>query len=272
MRFHKPIGILLLLWPTLWALWIAAHGFPSIKNLVIFVMGVVFMRAAGCVINDVADRQFDLYVARTKNRPITTGKISPKNALILFIVLCLMAFALVLFTNKPTILLAICAVLIATGYPFAKRYTHWPQVLLGIAFSFSIPMAFTAETGKLSIVALILMLANIAWTIAYDTQYAMTDRSDDMKIGIKSTAILFGVYDRIMVGLFQSIAILLLMLVGVLESFSISYFAAIFIAFLFMLYQHYLIARREPKKCFQAFLNNQWVGLVVFLGICFALL
>lgn len=269
MRFHKPIGIALLLWPTLWALWIAAHGFPSIKNLFIFVCGVVLMRAAGCVINDFADRQFDRHVARTNQRPLTAGLVSPKNALILFFILCAVAFVLVLFTNILTILIAVFACLIAILYPFAKRYTHWPQLVLGIAFSFSIPMAFAAETGSISWLAGILMLANIAWTISYDTEYAMTDRADDMKIGIKSTAVLFGCYDRLMIGLFQSVTILLLILLGLLLSFSLIYFIAVFAAILLMLYQQILIANRVPEQCLRAFSNNQWVGMAIFIGILF---
>lgn len=267
MRFDKPIGTLLLLWPALWALWIAAHGFPNIKNLFIFIFGVILMRAAGCIINDVADRKFDLNVARTKSRPLTSGKISTRESLILFFILCTIAFILVLFTNKLTILLSFFAVIAAMIYPFMKRYTHWPQLFLSIAFSFSIPMAFAAETNHVSFIAWILMFANMVWIIAYDTQYAMTDREDDLKIGIKSTAILFGKYDRIMIALFQFGFIFLLCVVGFLEKFSAVYFIAIFIAILFFIYQQILISKQEPLNCLQAFLNNGWVGMIIFLGI-----
>jgi len=267
MRFHKPIGTLLLLWPALWALWIAARGFPNIKNLFIFIFGVILMRAAGCVINDVADRKFDLNVTRTKLRPLTSGKISTRESIILFFILCIIAFVLVLFTNKLTILLSFCAVVSAIIYPFMKRYTHWPQLFLGIAFSFSIPMAFAAETNHVSFIAWILMFANILWTIAYDTQYAMTDREDDLKIGIKSTAILFGKYDRVMIALFQFGFICLLCILGFVEKFLSIYFIAICIAILFFIYQQILISKREPSNGLRAFLNNWWVGMIIFLGI-----
>ncbi len=267
MRLHRPIGILLLLWPTLWALWIAAAGFPSVKNLCIFVIGVVLMRSAGCVINDFADRKFDAHVARTKNRPLATGVVSARGAIILFVALCAIAFVLVLFTNALTVLLAFFAVLTAAIYPFMKRFTHWPQLILGIAYSFSIPMAFAAETQKISFFAGILMLANILWAIAYDTQYAMVDREDDLKIGIKSTAVLFGKYAQLIIGLFQCVVIAVLCLLGYWESFSAVYFGAIFLASLLFIYQQLLISKAEPQKCFKAFLNNQWVGLIVFLGI-----
>lgn len=267
MRFNKPIGTLLLLWPTLWALWIAARGLPSIKNIFIFIVGVILMRAAGCVINDVADRKFDLNVARTKLRPLTSGKISTRESIILFSILCAIAFILVLFTNKLTILLSFFAVIAAIIYPFMKRHTYWPQLFLGIAFSFSIPMAFAAETNHVSFIAWILMCANILWTIAYDTQYAMTDREDDVKIGIKSTAILFGKYDRMMIALFQFGFIFLLCYLGFLEKFSVIYFMSIFITVLFFIYQQILISKRQPSNCLRAFLNNQWVGMIIFLGI-----
>ncbi len=271
MRLHKPIGILLLLWPTLWALWIAAHGIPRLKNLLVFIVGVILMRSAGCVINDFADRKLDLHITRTQSRPLTTGEIPARNAIILFIVLCLLAFILVLLTNLLTIFLAFFAVIIAIIYPFMKRYTNWPQFILGVAFSFSIPMAFAAETGHVPLTAGILMLATIFWTMAYDTQYAMIDRDDDVKIGIKSTAILFGQYDRLMIGLFQYAAIVLLCILGFLESFLFIYFMAVFIAVLLFIYQQLLIANQESKNCFRAFLNNQWVGLIIFMGIIFVL-
>lgn len=270
MRLHKPIGTLLLLWPTLWALWIANKGLPDIKNLCIFVAGVIIMRSAGCVINDYADRDFDGQVSRTKNRPLAMHTITKRNALILFFTLCLMAGILVFFTNSLTILLAVFALMTAVIYPFMKRYTYWPQFILGVAFSFSIPMAFAAETGKLFFITWLLMVTNILWTIAYDTQYAMVDRSDDKKIGIKSTAILFDQYDRLIIGLLQCLVIVFLNIVGLMLSFSYCYFIAVFAAFLLFLYQQYLIAERKPERCFRAFLNNQWVGLLIFVGIVLA--
>lgn len=270
MRFHKPIGILLLLWPTLWALWIAAKGFPSGKNLFIFIGGVVLMRAAGCVINDFADRKLDPHVARTKLRPLAAGEIKPREALILFLILCALAFILVLFTNKLTIILAVFALITAIIYPFMKRHTYWPQFILGVAFSFSVPMAFAAQTGKLFFVTGIVMAINILWTIAYDTQYALVDRTDDIKIGIKSTAILFGKNNQLIIGLFQGTVVALLCMLGFLLSFSIIYFSAVFIVFLLFIYQQRLIAQNNPEKCFRAFLNNQWVGLIVFVGILFS--
>jgi len=268
MRFHKPIGIFLLLWPTLWALWVAAHGFPSMKNLIIFVLGVIFMRAAGCVINDFADRHFDSHVKRTQHRPITTGDISIHSALILFLILCLLAFGLVLLTNPLTIFLAIAAVIVTTIYPFMKRYTHFPQVVLGIAFSFSVPMAFAAQINQLNLMTWVLMLATILWTIAYDTQYAIVDREDDIKIGIKSTAVFFRQYTQWIIGLLQLFVVILLLFVGYHNNLSHNYFISIFIAFLLFFYQHLLMKSRNPKHYFHAFLNNHWVGLVVFLGLC----
>lgn len=270
MRLHKPVGILLLFWPTAWALWIAGNGHPSIKNCIIFIAGVILMRSAGCIINDFADRKYDPHVSRTHTRPIATGAVSPKEAIFLFLMLCLLAFIFVLFTNFLTIILSVFAVMVAFAYPFMKRYTHWPQFVLGIAFSFSIPMAFAAETNHLPIIAFVMMLANILWTVAYDTQYAMVDRSDDLKIGIKSTAILFGDHDLLMIGLFQGGAVMLLVLIGLLKSLSIYYFFGIIATIALFAYQHKLTVKREPKQCFAAFLNNQWVGCVIFIGILFS--
>ena len=214
MRMDKPIGIYLLLWPTLWALWIAAEGVPSIKNLVIFVIGVVLMRAAGCVINDYADRNFDGHVSRTQLRPLASGKVSAREALILFAVLVALSFALVLLTNAITVWLSFGALGVAALYPFMKRYTYYPQVVLGTAFSWGMPMAFTAETGELPAAAWLLLLANVIWTVAYDTYYAMADREDDLKIGVKSTAILFGDADRVIIFGLQGLALLCLLLAG----------------------------------------------------------
>lgn len=267
MRLHKPIGIFLLLWPTLWALWIASHGHPHFKNVIIFVLGVIVMRSAGCVINDFADKDFDLHVTRTKNRPITTGEISKNHALILFLILCAIAFALVLLTNAHTIFLSCLALSIAILYPFTKRFFHCPQMILGVAFSMGVPMAFTAENTAFTKITWLLMLANIFWVILYDTEYAMTDREDDLKIGVQSTAIFFGKYDCVAVGLLQSIMIALLVFLGLSFHLSIMYFIFLTVAAILFFYQQHLMTTRDPQKCFQAFLNNHWVGLIIFLGI-----
>lgn len=267
MRLHKPIGIFLLLWPTLWALWIASHGHPHFKNVIIFVLGVIVMRSAGCVINDFADRNVDLHVTRTKNRPITTGEISKNHALILFLILCAIAFALVLLTNAHTIFLSCLALAIAILYPFTKRFFHCPQMILGVAFSMGVPMAFTAENTAFTKITWLLMLANIFWVILYDTEYAMIDREDDLKIGIKSTALFFGKYDCVVVGLLQIAVLVLLIALGVYLNLLITYFIFLFAAMLLFFYQQYLMMARDPQKCFQAFLNNHWVGLIIFLGI-----
>ena len=269
MRFHKPVGTFLLLWPTLWALWIAGNGHPSFKNVIIFVLGVIFMRAAGCVINDFADRKIDLHVTRTKTRPLTTGVITKKQALILFLSLCAIAFFLVLLTNVLTIILSFFALLTAIIYPFMKRVTHWPQFFLSIAFAWSVPMAFAAQINHVPWMAFLIMLTTIFWVIAYDTQYAMADHDEDIKIGVKSTAILFGRYDRVVIGVLQLMFILFLCIIGALQSFSRIYFITVFAATLLMIYQQMLIAQREPSHCLRAFLNNQWVGAVIFLGILF---
>lgn len=267
MRFHKPIGIYLLLWPTLWALWIANNGFPNLKILLIFVFGVVIMRAAGCVINDFADRKIDNQVTRTKNRPLTTGRITAKSALMLFFSLISLAFVAVLFTNPLTIFLAFFAAFFATLYPFCKRFTHFPQVILGIAFAFSVPMSFAASINHLPPLCWLIMLTTIIWTIAYDTQYAMTDREDDLKIGVKSTAIAFGQADRYVIGALQAMVIALLCSIGYLAHLNTGYFLSLFFVAGLFLYQQKLIWHREPRACFQAFLNNHWVGAIIFLGI-----
>ena len=267
MRFHRPVGVVLLLWPTLWALWIAGYGHPSSKNIIIFLLGVIVTRAAGCVINDIADRQFDRHVARTKNRPLTANQIPVSHALVLLFFLCVFALILVCLTNALTVQLAFVAVIIAAIYPFMKRFTHWPQVVLGIAYSMSIPMAFAAQTEVVPLAAFILFFANIAWTIAYDTEYAMVDREDDIKIGIKSTAILFGQYDRIMIGVFQGIFLSMLCVLGLLLSFPAHFFLLLIPVVGLFFYQHYLIQDRIPVRCFSAFLNNQWVGAWVWIVV-----
>lgn len=267
MRFDRPIGALLLLWPTLWGLWIAVRGLPNLFILLIFILGVILMRAAGCVINDFADRNFDRHVERTKKRPLTTGRVSVKEAIILFIVLCLLAFALVLFLNVLTIALAMIGVVLATFYPFMKRYTHLPQVVLGIAFSWGVPMAFAAQVDTVPVIAWILFSAVICWTVAYDTEYAMSDRSDDIKIGIKSTAILLGRFDRWVIGLLQILMLCILATVGMVLQLTIWFYFSLLIAAGLMAYQQVLIRARDPTLCFRAFLNNNWVGFVIFVGI-----
>lgn len=276
MRFDKPIGIYLVLWPTLWALWIAASGEPQIKLIFIFTLGCILMRAAGCVINDYADRHFDKHVERTKERPLTSGIISEKEALILFSLLCLISFALVLFTNRLTILLSVAALFIAIIYPFTKRFISLPQAWLGVAFGWGIPMAFAAQMDlqqltQIPRVAWQLLIANICWAIAYDTMYAMVDRKDDLRIGIKSSAILFGRYDRLIIGLLQVATLVLLFEAAKyieLVSKSGAYFRiSLIISAMFMIYQQFLIKDRLREKCFKAFLNNHWVGLIIFIGL-----
>ena len=267
MRLHKPIGILLLLWPTLWALWIAAAGHPDTRVLVVFVLGVVLMRSAGCVINDYADRNIDPHVRRTRERPIAAGRVTPREALALFAVLCLVAFMLVLLMNRLTILLSLIGVLLAATYPFTKRYTHLPQVYLGVAFGWAVPMVFAAQTGAVPAVAWLIFIANVLWATVYDTMYAMVDREDDLRIGVKSTAILFGAADRLLIGLLQVLLMACLAWVGMWAGLGAMYYAGLAAAAAFALYQQYLIRARQPERCFQAFLNNNWFGATVFAGI-----
>nr|WP_312969209.1 4-hydroxybenzoate octaprenyltransferase [Pseudomonas sp.] len=267
MRMDKPIGIYLLLWPTLWALWIAAEGVPSIKNLLIFVIGVVLMRAAGCVINDYADRNFDGHVSRTQLRPLASGKVSAREALILFVVLVALSFALVLLTNATTVWLSFGALAVAALYPFMKRYTYYPQVVLGTAFSWGMPMAFTAETGELPAAAWLLLLANVIWTVAYDTYYAMADREDDLKIGVKSTAILFGDADRVIIFGLQGLALLCLLLAGGRFELGLCFYLGLLVAAGCFAWEFHMTRQREPMVCFRAFLHNHWAGLAIFIGI-----
>lgn len=266
-RINRPIGIFLLLWPTLWALWLAADGFPEPKILLIFIAGVVLMRSAGCVINDFADRNFDGRVNRTQNRPLATGLISAKTALVFFLLLCLIAFALVLLTNLKTILLSLGALALASAYPFMKRYTYLPQVVLGAAFAWAIPMAYTALDNDLNATTWLLYTATVLWTVAYDTQYAMVDRDDDLKVGIKSTAILFGEQDRIIIVVLQGLALMALILAGLQQQLAWPFYLGIIAAGTLFGYQWHITATRDPGQCFVAFLNNNWVGLVLFLGI-----
>lgn len=267
MRLHRPIGILLLLWPTLWALWIAGAGRPALGVLVVFVAGVVLMRSAGCVINDYADRDVDLHVERTRTRPLATGQVSAHEALILFVLLSLTAFALVLTMNRLTIGLSVIGAALAASYPFMKRYTHLPQVYLGATFGWSIPMAFAAQTGAIPAVAWVLFAANIFWVVAYDTAYAMVDRDDDLKIGVKSSAILFGVWDRFFIGLGHLIAILLLAWAGRMLGLSFLYYSGLVLASGIAGYQQVLLRRRERQAYFQTFLNNNYFGAAVFAGL-----
>lgn len=268
-RFDRPIGTLLLLWPTLWALWLAAEGIPDLDLLVIFVVGTFLMRSAGCVINDYADRNIDGHVQRTNNRPLATGRISPKEALIFCALLCLLAFILVLFTNRKTIILSFAAVALAGCYPFMKRYTHLPQLVLGAAFSWGIPMAFAAQRDELPPQLWLLYVAVVLWTVAYDTFYAMVDRDEDIEIGVKSTAILFGSDDRLITATLQAFVIIILMLVGNEFELGYWYFIAVIAAGGLFGYQQYLIKQRNRDQCFKAFLNNHWVGAIIFAGIFF---
>ncbi len=267
MRIDKPIGTLLLLWPTLWALWLSGMGVPPLSVLVVFVLGVFVMRAAGCVINDFADRKVDGFVKRTAGRPLPSGAVSEKEAKILFVLLGLVAFALVLTMNLMTILLSVGGLALAWCYPFMKRYTHLPQVVLGAAFGWAIPMAWAAVSESLPLECWLVFLANICWTVAYDTQYAMVDRDDDINIGVKSTAILFGRYDKLIIGLLQLATLGLLALVGLLMQLNALFFWSLLGAAVLFIYQQKLIVRRERDACFQGFLNNNYVGLVVFIGV-----
>lgn len=267
MRLDRPIGIFLLLWPTLWALWIASAGQPDLHVLVVFVAGVVLMRSAGCVINDYADRNIDPQVARTRSRPLAAGQVKPAEALVLFVLLSLSAFALVLTLNRLTIYLSFGGAALAAIYPFMKRYTHLPQVVLGMAFAWAVPMAFAAQTGAIPQLAWLMYVVTVLWAMVYDTMYAMVDREDDLKIGVKSTAILFGDADRIIIGLLQGVMFLGLILLGRQAQLDIMYYFGVFLAAILAIYQQYLIRQREPQACFAAFLNNNWLGAAIFAGI-----
>ncbi|MFC3195589.1 4-hydroxybenzoate octaprenyltransferase [Marinicella sediminis] len=267
MRMDRPIGTLLLLWPAWWALWSASNGQPEFSVWLIFSIGVFLMRSAGCVINDIADRNIDGHVKRTQNRPLTSGKISLKQAYILFVGLMICAAILLLFLSQLTIMLALIAAFLAVTYPLMKRHTYLPQVYLGVAFSFSIPMAFAEITGHVPQEAWLLFVANILWTTAYDTIYAMVDRKDDLKIGVKSTAVLFGDLDRVIIGIIQLLTLMALFLFGKQMSFTAPYFLALVAVIWLFAHQQLLIHQRNEAKCFKAFLNNNWVGMIIFLGI-----
>lgn len=267
MRLDKPIGILLLLWPTLWALCLAGQGKPNFVVVWIFVLGTVLMRSAGCVMNDLADRNFDRYVERTQNRPVTTGEVDVKEAVILAMVLSLVAFSLVLFLNRLTILLSFVALALAMTYPLTKRFIAIPQAYLGIAFSFGIPMAYAALTNGVPAIAWQLMVANLFWVVAYDTEYAMVDREDDLKIGIRSSAIWFGRLDVAAVMVCYALMLGIMVFIGTQLSLMWPYYLGLVLAGGIMLYHYSLIRTRDPNRCFEAFLHNNWVGAVVFLGI-----
>ena len=269
MRLDKPIGILLLLWPTLWALWISSYGEPNWVVVWIFCLGVILMRSAGCIVNDMADRNFDKHVERTKERPLAAGQISLWEAGALAAVLALIAFLTILPLNKLVILLSLPALFLAITYPFIKRFFVLPQAYLGIAFGFGIPMAFAAHTNGVPELAWRLLLANVFWAIAYDTEYAMVDREDDLKIGVKSSAILFGKYDVLAIMICYGIMLAILVHIGFWLSFGLFYQFGLGCAFLLVIHQYTLIKTREREKCFKAFLQNNWIGAVIFLGLVF---
>jgi len=267
MRLNKPIGIYLLLWPTYWALFLSAGGWPDIDLLIIFTFGVIITRSAGCVINDYADREIDKHIARTRDRPITTGEISPKAALLLFIALGLIAFALVLLTNTLTIKISFIALALAVLYPFTKRWTNLPQLILGLAFAMSVPMAFSAQTGTVPASAGWIFLATVLWTLIYDTLYAMADRDEDLKIGVKSTAILFAKYDQIFITLLQVLLMIVFVKIGNLFDLGTFYDVSLIIILMFMIYHQFLIKKRQKMDYFKAFINNHFIGMTVFFGI-----
>lgn len=267
MRFDRPIGILLLLWPTWWALLLAGRGHPSVQNICIFTAGVIVMRAAGCVMNDIADRNFDPHVERTRSRPLASGELTVRQALATFVSLLLIALALVLMTNRLTIMLAFAGALLAVSYPFFKRITHLPQAVLGIAFGWGIPMAFAAQTGSVPGIAWALLAVNITWAIIYDTLYAMVDRDDDLAVGVKSTAILFGRHDLTILKIMMVSMLLMLGLIGWQQAFGWPWFIGVAAAGMLFAWQQWTIRGRERQSCFRAFLNNNWVGLVIFLGL-----
>jgi 4-hydroxybenzoate polyprenyltransferase len=267
MRLDRPIGIFLLLWPTLWALFIAGRGKPDPEVVTVFVLGVFLMRSAGCVINDFADQDIDRHVSRTRERPLTAQRVTSQEAHVLFGLLGLVAFGLVLLMNRLTIMLSIVGLLLAVSYPFMKRVTHLPQVYLGVAFGWAVPMAYAAQTGTLPPTAWLLFTATALWATAYDTMYAMVDRDDDIVIGVKSTAILFGEADRIIIGVIQLLMIVTLAAVGRQAGLGVFYTLGLLAASVMAAYQQYLIRNRDPDGCFSAFLNNNWFGFAIFAGI-----
>ena len=267
MRLNKPIGIYLLLWPTYWALFLSAGGWPDIDLLIIFTFGVIITRSAGCVINDYADRDIDKHIARTRDRPITAGEISPKAALLLFFALGLVAFALVLLTNTLTIKISFIALALTVLYPFSKRWTNLPQLILGLAFAMSVPMAFSAQTGTVPASAGWIFLATVLWTLIYDTLYAMADRDEDLKIGVKSTAILFAKYDQIFITLLQILLMIVFIKIGNLFDLGAFYDISLIIILFFMIYHQFLIKKRQKMDYFKAFINNHFIGMTLFFGV-----
>ena len=266
-RLDRPIGTLLLLWPALWALWIAGQGKPDPLVLFVFILGTVLMRSAGCAMNDFADRNIDAHVQRTRQRPLATGKVSAREAVIVFCVLSLASFGLVLLLNRFTIYLSFGGVALAALYPFSKRYTHLPQVVLGMAFAWAVPMAFAAQTNTLPKEAWLIYVITVVWAVIYDTMYAMVDREDDLRIGVKSTAILFGDADKLILFILQLMMFTGLYLLGKQAGLGKAYYLGMGLAALLAVYQQFLIRHREPARCFRAFLNNNWLGMVIFIGI-----
>lgn len=267
MRLDKPIGMLLLLWPTLWAVWVAADGQPRVQVVVIFTLGTILMRSAGCVVNDLVDMRFDGAVKRTRERPLVVGAVSRREALILAAVLAAMAFILVLSLNRLTVILSVVALAIACSYPFFKRFFAIPQAFLGVAFGFGIPMAFAAQLNAVPAVGWWMLLANISWAMAYDTEYAMVDRDDDLRIGIRTAAITFGRHDVLAVMLCYCVTLVILGLIGYASALDVCYFTGLAVAAGMMGYHYTLIRERSREGCFHAFMHNNWVGGVIFLGL-----
>lgn len=266
-RLHRPIGILLLLWPTMWALWLAGNGQPPSGTVLVFIAGVVLMRSAGCAINDYADKDFDSLVTRTRDRPLAIGEVTPWEALTVFLILSFIAFLLVLTQNIITIAMSVVGLVLAIVYPFTKRFIHLPQLILGAAFGWAVPMAFAAVTGSVSHLGWWLFISTLIWALIYDTQYAMVDRVDDLRIGIKSAAILFGVYDRLIIGILQVTMLIMLAYIGLQAQRGWFYFAGLLVAVGLAVYQHHLIRYRQPAGCFKAFLHNHYFGMVIFFGL-----
>ena len=267
MRLNKPVGIYLVLWPALWALWLAAEGTPPGLVLGVFMLGAIVVRSAGCVINDYADRDWDGDVARTCDRPLVTGEIKPRDALLLFTALGLIGFGLVLLLNTLTILLAIGALFLTALYPYTKRFTHWPQVFLGLAFAWAVPMGFAAVQNTVPYQAWWVFAITLLWTLIYDTMYAMTDKPDDLKVGIKSTAILFGDYDRLIIGLLQTLMLGMLLVMGALFDLNPVYYISLVLVAALFVYHQWLIKARDRALCLKAFKHNHWVGVVILLGL-----
>lgn len=271
-RLNRPVGIYLLLWPTLWSLWLAANGQPQLSLLIVFLAGVVLTRSAGCILNDCTDRRLDAQVARTSNRPLVTKELKLTEALILATILLLIAFILVLTTNRRTVLMSVAALALAASYPWMKRLHHWPQLYLGLAFGWGIPMAWTAQTNAWPEPAVwLLYCANLCWVVAYDTIYALADREDDLRVGIKSTAVLFGRHDRLLIALFQAAALVLLAATGAAYHLEHWFYLGLAAATAHAVYQQHLIRRREPENCLRAFTSNAWFGLLIFLGLFLSL-